>query len=112
MILPLFDSYGNLSMVNVPEEILYLQTDGCGGLYFYSENYEYSAAKLVGEWESLLSNEGFLRIDRGTIVNMQKVSRFDPLLGILEMKTSSKRMTVPVATPLIRRVISKMNEDR
>jgi len=99
MILPLFDSHGNLNMVNVSEEILYLQTDGFGGLRFYSDRDELRALKLVEEWSDLLSREGFMRMDRGTIVNLKKVSDFDPKLGILEIRTADKRICLPATEP-------------
>ena len=104
MILPLFDSHGNLNMVNVPEEILYLQTDGYGGLRFYSDRDELRAVKLIGEWSDLLSREGFMRVDRGTIVNLKKVSDFDPKLGILEIRTAEKRICIPTTELMLRQL--------
>lgn len=105
MILPLFDSHGNFKMINLSEEVLYLQTNGYGRLQFYTERSEYTAAQSVGEWADVLRGERFLRIDRGTIVNLNKISGFDSLLRVIEMRTANGGfVAIPVAEPMMKRL--------
>ncbi len=105
MNLPLFDREGICSFVNLTEKILYLQTNGYGKIRLYSGADEYRPVHTVEEWFKLLGQSGFVRVDRGTIVNLRKVCYFDPVLRILGMRTENGgQVVVPVAETMIRRL--------
>ncbi|MBW7456518.1 LytTR family transcriptional regulator [Paenibacillus sepulcri] len=102
MHVPVKDVYGNLRFIHISRDTVFLQTDPGGNLLFHGNQEVYRSIRSVEEWASLLSRAGFLRVDRGTIVNLNKGWLFDPKLRVLKpqsMKDDS--ILIPVAGKLI-----------
>ncbi|BBH22327.1 hypothetical protein Back11_36720 [Paenibacillus baekrokdamisoli] len=97
MYLPIKSLDGSYKVLKLNEDILLLQTDGKGRLCFHTFEGEYRAVERVGDWEYYLRQMGFLRTDRGTIVNLHKVEHFDPVLKVLVLLTFNGPLTIPVA---------------
>jgi DNA-binding LytR/AlgR family response regulator len=109
MIIPLIGEDGVCQFINPKDNILYLQTNKSGKVRFYSAMHIYKPVQSVEEWSGLLSPAGFVRVDRGTIVNLNKVNELDPDLGVLDIKTENGgKMVIPVTRAMMRRLQAEM----
>ncbi|CAH1216915.1 hypothetical protein PAECIP111893_04204 [Paenibacillus plantiphilus] len=89
-------------MLNINEDVLYLQTDGGGRLLFHTFDKEYRALQGVEDWANYLHHRGFHRIDRGTIVNLRKIEVFDQELRVLILNTFDGAVSLPIAESMIK----------
>ncbi|QMV42743.1 LytTR family DNA-binding domain-containing protein [Cohnella cholangitidis] len=96
MLLPLLNSNGEHRMLDV-REIVYLQTNGAGELTIYSYDDEYKIISMVKDLSILLQDSGFIRTDRGTVVNMESIESFDGILNIVKLRTSNGEVIAPVS---------------
>jgi len=94
MILPLINANGEHCWLNV-EDIAYLQTNGQGKLHVYTYNETYRPISLLREWGVLLQKEGFLKIDRGTIVNARMIESVDPCLRVVVISRAGGAVSIP-----------------
>jgi len=101
MILPLINFEGEFCLLDT-QDVLYLQTNGRGGLHFYTYEDEYKAVSMLKDWAALLQAEGFIRTDRGTIVNVRKIESYDPILHVMMIHTLHKTVRLPL-TRVVRR---------
>lgn len=95
MFLPIVDSNGQYRLLNA-QDILYLQTDSKGKLYFYTFDESYRAVSLLREWAELLLPEGFIQTDRGTIVNAKKIESYDPKLRVVTIPVKHGAIFIPI----------------
>jgi hypothetical protein len=55
-----------------PSEVLYIKYDKTGTLV-YTRNKEYRGFHVLEDWQLLLQPFGFVRVDRGNIVNLHQI---------------------------------------
>ena len=103
MILPLIDSSGKHRLLST-QDIAYLQTNGQGELQFYSNEGISRPIILLKDWAMLLEKEGFVQIDRGTIVNMRRIGSVDPNLRIVTIQLLDGVVSIPFAERMRRRL--------
>lgn len=96
MILLLIDSSGDYRLLST-QDIAYIQTNGQGELQFYTHDETYRPISLLKEWAALLKNEGFVRLDRGTIVNTRMIESLDPDLRVVTIPLMNGAVTIPFA---------------
>jgi len=109
MKIPLIGEDGVCRLIDPADSILYLQTDKTGRVRLYAPSHTYKPVQSVEEWASLLGAAGFVRVDRGTIVNMNKVHELDPDLRVLDIRTENGRsMAIPVTRAMMRRLQAEM----
>lgn len=108
MYLPIKTSDGGYKILKMNEDVLYLQRDGGEGLSFHTFDEEYKALLRVEDWAHYLHPMGFLRIDRGTIVNLHKAEDFDHELRVLVLRTSIGKVTLPVAESMIKVLLQEL----
>ncbi|WP_164472880.1 LytTR family transcriptional regulator DNA-binding domain-containing protein [Cohnella candidum] len=107
MTLLLIDSKGKLRLMNV-QDILYLQTSGFGGLDFYAFDERFKPLTSLQNWFTLLQNEGFMQLDRGTIVNVKKISSYDPNLRVVVVPTHEGNILIPFTENIQRELVSRL----
>ncbi|RED58615.1 LytTR family DNA-binding domain-containing protein [Cohnella lupini] len=95
MQLPLLNSEGVIRWVD-GQDILYLQTDGSGDVTLFAYDETYKAISTVKELFRLLEPAGFVRVDRGTVVNPSRIDSFDPLLNVARIRTSESIILISV----------------
>lgn len=103
MILPLIDSSGEHRLLNV-QDIAYLQTNGQGELHFYAYEGMYRPVTLLRDWAMLLQKEGFVQMDRGTIVNARMIESFDSQLRVVTIPLMGGAVTIPFAEKVRRKL--------
>lgn len=108
MHLPIKTSDGGYKILKMNEDVLYLQRGGGEGLSFHTFEEKYKALQRVEDWAHYLHSIGFLRIDRGTIVNLRKVKEFNHELRVLVLKTSNGKVTLPVAESMIKVLLQEL----
>lgn len=106
MILSLINSHGELCFLDA-RNILFLQTNGQGELYFYTYEEKYRAVSMLKDWGQLLQREGFMQVDRGTIVNTKKIEYMDPILRVVRIPLLDGAATIPFTE----KVRSKLREE-
>lgn len=97
MHIPVKDAKGNIQMLHVFHDTVFMQTNGSGNLLFHTDHGAYQSIRRVEEWTSLLYTAGFLRVDRGTIVNLNKVWLFDSELRALKSQGINNSIVIPVS---------------
>jgi len=110
MILPLIDSSSEHHLLNV-QDIAYLQTNGHGELHFYAYDETYRPISLLKDWAMLLQNEGFVQMDRGTIVNTRKIELFDPNLRVVRIPLMDGAVTIPFAEKVRRKLEKELRPE-
>lgn len=108
MILPLINANGEHRWLNV-EDIAYLQTNGQGKLHVYTYNETYRPISLLREWGVLLQKEGFLKIDRGTIVNVRMIESVDSNLRLVKVSLKSEVVSIPFAEKMLRQLEKRLD---
>ena len=103
MILLLIDSSGDYRLLST-QDIAYLQTNGQGELQFYTHDETYRPITLLKEWAALLKNEGFVQLDRGTIVNTRMIESLDPDLRVVTIPLMDGAVTIPFAEKVRRKL--------
>jgi len=96
MLLTLLNARGEHRLLDV-KEIVYLQTNGAGKMTIYSYDDEYKIISTVKELSDLLQQSGFVRADRGTVVNPARVEAFDGILNIVKLRTRNGEVIAPVS---------------
>lgn len=96
MRLTLRNSSGDFRLLEV-REIVYLQTNGAGDVTIYSYDDEYKMISRVKDLSALLEDSGFIRTDRGTVINAESIVSFDGFLNIVKLRTSNGEVIMPVA---------------
>ncbi|WP_027085818.1 LytTR family transcriptional regulator DNA-binding domain-containing protein [Cohnella panacarvi] len=91
------DTLGHIQWLQVSEETDYVQINSSGEILFYTEFGVFSLIRRIGEWASLLEAEGFLRVDRGTIINLKKAWLFDPEFRVLRLHSVQSKVHIPIA---------------
>ena len=99
MYVPVKDEQGQCCLIHATKEVLYLQIDRDRGLVFYTERGKYTLIRRMEDWASLLKAEttDFLRVDRGTIVNLRKPWQFSPELRVLTLRDDRGVIRIPVS---------------
>ncbi len=108
MNLLLIDSKGKPRVMNV-HDILYLQTNGFGGLYFYSFDERFKPISTLLDWCTFLQSEGFLQLDRGTMVNVRKISSYDPTLRVVTIPNHNGNIIIPFTENIRRNLAIELN---
>ena len=103
MILLLIDSSGEYRLLST-QDIAFLQTNGQGELHFYAYDETYRPISLLKEWAMLLQKEGFVQMDRGTIVNTRKIESFDPDLRVVTIPLMDGAVSIPYAEKVRRKL--------
>ncbi|BBI31355.1 LytTR family DNA-binding domain-containing protein [Cohnella abietis] len=96
MLLPMLNTKGDFCLLDA-QNIVYLQTNGAGELAIYSYDEKYRVLSKVKDWTLLLQDAGFIRIDRGTVVNTRSIEAFDADLNVIKLRTSNGGLWVPVS---------------
>ena len=107
MILPLINSSGEHRLLNT-QDIAYLQTNGQGKLHFYSNEGISRPMILLKDWAMLLEKEGFVQIDRGTIVNMGRIGSVDADLHVVTIPFLDSVVSIPFAERMRRRLEAEL----
>lgn len=99
MHVPVKDEQGHIRLIYVTTETVYMQTDRNGELVFHTERGKYTLIRTMEDWAYLLESEtdDFLRVDRGTIVNLRKSWQFVPDLRVLKLRDNRKTIFIPVS---------------
>ncbi|QJD86480.1 LytTR family DNA-binding domain-containing protein [Cohnella herbarum] len=95
MKLPLVNSSGEYRLLDV-REIVYLQTNGSGEVTIYSYDDKYKIISMVKDLSFMLEDAGFVRTDRGTVINTESIESFDGILNIVKLRTSNGEVVAPV----------------
>ncbi len=111
MLLPLLDSRGKHCLLDV-QEIVYLQTNGAGELTIYSYDEKYKTISMVKDWSQFLQNAGFIRLDRGTVVNTRNINSFDPLLNVVRIQLSNGEVLIPASQKMQREIRAQMETSK
>jgi DNA-binding LytR/AlgR family response regulator len=101
VLIPLLNSKGKYCLLD-SQEIIYLQTNGAGELSIYSYDEEFKIISMVKDWSNLLHNAGFMRLDRGTVVNIMNIKSFDSLINVITIRLSSGEVLIPVSQKMLR----------
>jgi DNA-binding LytR/AlgR family response regulator len=96
VLLPLLNSNGEFRLLDV-QEIVYLQTNGSGEVMIYSYDDKYKMITKVKDLSLFLGDSGFMRTDRGTILNLERIDSFDGILNIVKLRTSNGEVIMPIA---------------
>jgi len=99
MQVPVKDEQGHIRLLHVTMETVYLQTECKGELVFHTEHGTYTLIRRMEDWAYLLESEtdDFLRVDRGTIVNLRIPWQFDHELRVLELQHDRGMIRIPVS---------------
>lgn len=101
MFLLLINSRGELCTVDI-QNLIYLQIDGAEGLRFYGFDCKFRALTTIRDWAILLQDHNFMQLDRGTVVNVEKIMRYISDLRVVTVHTSEGEVLLPVAEKVIR----------
>ncbi|MFC5469259.1 LytTR family DNA-binding domain-containing protein [Cohnella suwonensis] len=96
MLLGLLNDKGQCRLLDVGE-ILYMQTDGTGDLTIYSYDEKFRTISSAEDFAEFLREAGFVRTDRGTLVNMRQVEAYDPAQNVLRLRLKEGEVLVPAA---------------
>ncbi|MBW7452874.1 LytTR family transcriptional regulator DNA-binding domain-containing protein [Paenibacillus sepulcri] len=110
MYIPVKDAEGNIQLLHVSQDTLFMQTDQSGNLLFHTDHGAYQSIRRVEEWASLLHKVGFLRVDRGTIVNLNKAWLFDSTLRVLKPLGMIGSIVIPVSGKSVDKLHQTLNE--
>ncbi|BBH22477.1 hypothetical protein Back11_38220 [Paenibacillus baekrokdamisoli] len=108
MQIPVKDTKGNIHMLDVHRDVLYMQTNRKGSLLFHTGNEVFQSIQRVEEWALLLDSAGFLRVDRGTIVNLSKAWLYDPELKVINLQANEEPLYIPVSSKSIQEIIQAL----
>jgi DNA-binding LytR/AlgR family response regulator len=111
MQLPLVSSSGEYRLLDV-REIVYLQTNGLGEVTIYSYDDEYKIISMVKDLSFMLEESGFVRTDRGTVINTESIESFDGILNIVKLRTSNGEVIAPVSYKMQKQVKSYLKSVR
>ncbi|QHW31459.1 LytTR family transcriptional regulator [Paenibacillus rhizovicinus] len=84
------DNKGAVQLLDVSRDVIYIQTSSDGTLVFHTEHEEYRLLNKVEEWSRMLRGLGYLRVDRGTIVNMNQAWQYDDKLKVLKIQSNKR----------------------
>ncbi len=105
-------SNGEMKVLNLEHEVIYLQTNGQGRMHVYTHEGEYRTAEKVEDWMSLTGRRGFLRVARGIIVNLSKIIAFDRVRRVVHIERLQQIHSLPItdhAMRLLNRRLSDLN---
>ncbi|TFE25526.1 LytTR family DNA-binding domain-containing protein [Cohnella luojiensis] len=103
MLLPLLNSKGEHRLVEA-REIKFIQTDGAGEIEFYTYDEKYRTISTIKDISLLLEAAGFIRVDRGTIVNSSSIDSFDPLLNVARIRTIDSVVLLSVSGKMLGKI--------
>ena len=111
MQVPVKNEHDQIQLLDLIEEAIYLQTDRSGGINIFTDYGIFTLIRRIGDWVALLDSSAsmFLRVDRGTIVNLQKPWQYSPELRVLKLIADSKSIHIPVSEQKITQLIEMMN---
>lgn len=111
MQVPVKDEHGQIRLLHLTGEVIYLQTNRSGGIDFFTECGKYTLIRRMEDWEAWLDarTSGFLRVDRGTIVNLQKQWQYSPELRALKLQVGTNCIHVPVTEQKVAQLIEMIN---
>ncbi len=114
MHVPVKDEQGHIRLLHVMIETVFLQIDRNGDLVFHTERGKYTLIRRLEDWASWLEAEtaDFLRVDRGTIVNLRKPWQFAPDLRVLELRDDHGGIRIPVSEKIVAALKTRMKLER
>jgi len=112
MYIPVKDNEGNIQTLHVFQDTVCLQTDRNGNLRFHTDHGVYQLIRRLDDWTSLLQSAGFLRVDRGTIVNLNKAWSFDSTLRLLKSQSMDSSLVFPVSGNSVHKLCLALDEKR
>ncbi|RXZ79907.1 LytTR family transcriptional regulator [Paenibacillaceae bacterium] len=93
---PVVTLQGTPDVLRLDQDVVYLQSNGRGSLSFHSYDQEFKAVQRIEEWSNVLLQRGFLRVDRGTIVNLHRIIALDRKLKVIYVETKQGVHAIPV----------------
>jgi len=110
MHVPVKDEQGHIRLLHVTMETVYLQSGRNGELIFHTERGKYTLLRRMEDWANLLASEmdDFLRVDRGTIVNLRRPWQFASGLRVLELIGDCGVIRIPVSEKKVAELKARM----
>ncbi|GIQ67327.1 LytTR family transcriptional regulator [Xylanibacillus composti] len=88
---------GKIEWVHL-KDIIHIQSAGSGKLLFHTAEKSVFPLRTFSEWSELfLSDELFVQVDRGNLINLNHVIGYDDCYDLVKLRHSEQPYKVPVA---------------
>ncbi len=106
-----FQHSGNIEYMDT-KDFIHIQTigNGTGSLLFHTAVKTYSPLRTFRDWgKFFLSDERFVQVDRGNLINLHSIIGYDELYDIVKLQHAKEHYSVPVAQQRIAKLRKYMS---